>query len=75
MKRELTPQEREVLSRAATIGNLERAGRPEYDGRKATAAATQASWQAWLDRADGDPVKAARLRKAALLRGRMNKKG
>lgn len=72
--RELTPQERDILSRAARIGNLERAGQPTYDGRKATAAATSASWQAWLDKAGGDPVKAQRLKTAALLRGRMEAK-
>lgn len=73
MTREISIEERDLLSRLATIRNLERAGHPEYDGKAATQKARDAAWQGWLDKAGGDPVKASRLRKAALLRGRMNK--
>ena len=73
MKRQPSLEERDLMSRLATIRNLERAGSPQYDGRAATQKARDAAWQGWLDKAGGDPVKAARLRKAALLRGRLKK--
>jgi hypothetical protein len=73
-KRELTPEERAMRSKLATITNLRRAGQPDYDGRVATAAATSASWQSWLDKAGGDPVKAQRLKTAALMEGRLKAK-
>lgn len=69
--KELTPQERHLRSRTATIVNLERAGQPEYNGTQATSAATSASWNSWLAKAGGCPIKAQRLKTAALLRGRM----
>lgn len=69
--KELTPQERDLRSRTATIVNLERAGQPSYDGTQATSAATSASWASWLNKAGNDPIKAQRLKTAALLRGRM----
>jgi hypothetical protein len=43
MNYDISPKEHELRSRMATIVNLERPGKPEYDGRKATAAATSAS--------------------------------
>lgn len=74
MKRELSLEERAILSKAGRIGALERAGRADYNGRAATEKARKAAWQRYLDEAGGDPEKAARLRKAALLRGRMKSK-
>lgn len=74
MPRELSPAERALRSKLCTINNLRRAGQPEYDGKAATAAATSASWASWLDKAGGDPVKAQRLKTAALMEGRLKSK-
>ena len=73
-RKEMSLEERELLSRMATIRNLERAGQPGYSGTQATSAARDAAWRSWLDKAGGDPTKAKRLRQAAMLRGRLESK-
>ena len=74
MPRDLTPEERDLRSRTATITNLRRAGQPDYDGAEATAKARSAAWQKWLDEAGGDAVKAKRLMTAAQMAGRLRAK-
>lgn len=70
----VSPQERDYRSRMATVRNLERAGQADYDGKAATEKMRQSAWNTWLERAGGDPVKAQRLKTAAMLRGRWGKK-
>lgn len=76
MTNTMTPAQRR---QRAQIAALERASKPEYDGKTATASAREAAWEKWCRQVDPEGVltleerhkRAQRARQAAMKRGQL----